>query len=483
MRTRTALPTVPLLAAVAWLVVVPPALVSQETNTPPGPVSGTRLTEGYVKQVARSAYLWGWPMANVHARHAAYEKLPGPGYAGGVLPVAPPNHLCMLRDYIEPSERAVACPNQDVVYGQCVLDLDKGPVVVQVPDFGERFWVYQVVDQRTDSFAKLGRMHGTKPGFYLLASANWKGKVPEGISAMFRCTTRHGCVFPRVFQSDEAEDKMAVQAVLSKINVYPLDKFDGKEKVTDWAKGKEYPGAKGDAEVKWVVPEKFVDVLPEILDQVPPLKGEEATIAQIRSVLDAAAKDDKLKMAFTEAAVEAEKELVTPLFQFRNYGIPLKDNWTTVTNGAAWGTDYFTRTAVARSNIFVNVPKETKYFYQDLDEKGARLSGASAYTVTFPKGKLPPVDGFWSLTLYNEHHFFAPNDLKRYSLGTKNKTLKSNDDGSLTIYVQAASPGKGKESNWLPAPKGEFSLYVRAYWPKAEIVEGKWAPPAVVKVK
>src|SRR5262249_29257142 len=100
---------------------------------PPGPVPGTRVTAAYIRQVAQSAYRWAWPMVNVYSRHAAYAKLPAPGLAGGVLPVAPPNHLCMLRDYIEPSERAVACPNQDVVYGQCVADFAKEPVVVQVP--------------------------------------------------------------------------------------------------------------------------------------------------------------------------------------------------------------------------------------------------------------------------------------------------------------------------------------------------------------
>src|SRR5262245_23909445 len=144
---------------------------------PRGPVAGTRMTEAYVRQVARSAYLWAWPMVNIHSRFIAYEKLPGPGLAGGVLPIAPPNYLCMLRDYVEPSERAVACPNQDVVYGQCVADFTKGPVVIQVPDFGDRFWVYQIVDQRTDGFATLGKMYGTRPGFYLLAGADWKGTV------------------------------------------------------------------------------------------------------------------------------------------------------------------------------------------------------------------------------------------------------------------------------------------------------------------
>ncbi|MBN9522926.1 DUF1254 domain-containing protein [bacterium] len=461
--------------------------LGQETKpaagTPPGPVPGTRMTEAYVQQVARTAHAWAWPMMNIQARHAAYAPLPAPGLAGGVLPVAPPNHLCMLRDYIEPTERAVACPNQDVVYGQCVADFSKEPVVVQVPDFGDRFWVYQVVDQRTDSYAALGKMYGTRPGFYLLAGADWKGPVPEGITATFRCPTRHGCLFPRVFQSDEPEDKKAVQEVLSRVNAYPLSKFNGKVQPMDWSKVPEFPGAKGNAEVKWVIPEKTVDVLPEILDQVPPMAGEEAMYAQFRAVLAAVKADAKLKEAFTKAAVEAEREIVTPLFQFRHYGLPLSGNWTTQNNGARFGTDYYTRLAVAKSNIFVNLQTETKYFYQDLDAGGERLNGAKKYTVTFPKGQLPPVKGFWSLTLYNEHHFFHPNDLKRYSLGTKNKGLKTNSDGSLTLYVQADPPDEDKRTNWLPAPNADFSLYIRCYWPDAAITEGKWTPPAVERVE
>ena len=115
-----------------------------------------------------------------------------PGYAGGVLPVAPPNHLSMLHDYIEPSERAGACPNQDVTCGQMVLSLDRDAVVIQVPDFGNRFWVYQIVDQRSDAFAEIGKMYGSKPGFYLLAAADWKGTVPNGVIKVFRTSTRLG---------------------------------------------------------------------------------------------------------------------------------------------------------------------------------------------------------------------------------------------------------------------------------------------------
>jgi hypothetical protein len=138
---------------------------------------------------------------------------------------------------------------------------------------------------------------------------------------------------------------------------------------------------------------------------------------------------------------------------------------------------------VAKSNIFVNKPNETKYFYQDLDADGGRLNGSGKYTVTFTKDQMPPVKGFWSLTLYNEEHFFEPNEIKRYSVGTKNKDLKLNADGSLTIYVQETPPEGDRRANWLPSPKGNFSLYVRTYWPEEAVTSGHWTPPAVVKTK
>jgi hypothetical protein len=449
------------------------------TASVPGPVPGTRTTAQYIRAVAQYAYLWAWPMVNIHNRMLTYDKLPGPGLAGGVLPVAPPNYLGMLHDYIEPSERAVACPNQDVTYGQCVLDFDRGPMVIQVPDFGERFWVYQVVDQCTDAFADLGKMYGSEPGFYLLAGPDWKGTKPAGITGVFRCRTRLGMVIPRVFMDDSDEDRAAIQPVINGIAGYPLSKFTGKPKITQWTDAPHFPGDTGDSEVKWVKPELLFDQLSDVLDAVPPLPGEDSMHAQMRALLDLAHADPSIKAMLVDVAKYADEELVKPLFQFRNYGLPLSGHWTTIRNGAEFGTDYYTRTAVAKSNILVNKQRETKYFYQDLDAKGERLNGSRGYTVTFAKGKLPPVRGFWSLTLYNEHHFFHPNDLRRYSLGTKNKSLKFDTDGSLTLHVGATSPGSESESNWLPAPDGVFSLYIRSYWPKSDILEGRWSPPAV----
>ena len=162
-----------------------PAPPAPEADSVPGPMPGTRLTEAYVRSVGATAYLWGWPLANMHNRKLILSKLPEPGLMGGIVPVAPVNQLSMVHDYIDPGERLVACPNQDVVYGFGLFSLDQEPVVVQVPNFGDRFWVYQVVDQRTDSFVQLGKMYGTKPGFYLLAGPHWKGTIPPASPESF----------------------------------------------------------------------------------------------------------------------------------------------------------------------------------------------------------------------------------------------------------------------------------------------------------
>ncbi|UTN03820.1 DUF1254 domain-containing protein [Flavobacterium bizetiae] len=457
---------------------------ANQLQLPPGPDVTVKITESYARQVARDAYFWAWPMENIYNRRLAFKQSPKVGLMNGVLPFAPLNSLAMLHDYIKPEQRWVACPNQDVVYGAAIAALDETPVVVQVPDFADRFWVYQVVDLRTDAFAQIGKMYGTKPGFYLLVGPNWKGEVPKGITKMFRSKTGTAFIVPRVFQDDTPEDKKAIQKIINSIDVYPLDNFDGKMKVQDWSKLPSLASPTkdgGTGETKWVFPDTFFDELPAVLKDAPPLPGEAAQYAQVLAVIEAAKKDPALKKAMIEEAHKADKELIDPLLQFRNWGIPLADNWSTANNCAAFGTDYFTRTAIAKSNILVNAGVETKYYYQDLDTNTTRLNGANQYTVTFAKDKMPPVNGFWSLTLYDEHHFFVPNPLKRYSLGTKNKDLKYNPDGSLTLYIQNSEPVGDKKSNWLPCPKGIFCLYFRCYGPQEKAIKNEWTPPGVIK--
>jgi hypothetical protein len=340
------------------------------------------------------------------------------------------------------------------------------------------------VDLRTDGFVRMGKMYGSTAGFYLLVGPHWHGPVPAGITEVFRSSTNTAFTAPRVFMDDTAQDRRAIQPLLQQIMMYPLAEYDGAMKRIDWSTIKKLPNqASGEAEIKWVPPESFVDTLPLVLADAPPLPGEEARYAQVLAVLHAAKNDATLKAALTEAAAQADEQLVQPLFQFRNYGQQLPHHWSTISNEAAFGTDYFTRTAVAKSNIFVNAPNETKYFYQDLDEGSVRLNGANRYSVTFDKGRTPPVHGFWSLTIYNDHHFFAPNQINRYSVGTKNKDLQLAADGSLTIHVQTLAPGDAAQrANWLPAPNGDFSLYLRAYWPQAAVTDGSWTPPPVKRL-
>lgn len=460
-----------------------PTRASDLAGTPPG----TMMSKEYVQTVGRMAYVWGWALVNNYNRAMAVSKLPAPGRNGGIVPVSPPGAISMLTDYIAADQKFIACPNQDTVYGSGYQHVDTQPVVVQVPDFGDRFYTYQIVDARTDSFCSIGKQYGTRPGFYLLVGPHWKGTVPKGITDVCRSSTDLVLVIPRAFMDDTPQDKAAIQKTLSQIMVYPLEKFDGKMKSMDWHKTPNFPvpTGQGSGEIQWVAPDKFFDELPLVMKQVPPLPGEESLYATIQSVLDAAAKDPKVKQALVESAVAAQKDVVDPLFEFRNNGRPVGNGWTSPPNGARWGVDYLSRTATARSNMYDNAPQETRYIYTDFDSSGARLNGksGSAYTITFPKGETPPVKGFWSLTMYNKHHLFEPNALGRYSLGTKNKDLKTNADGSLTLYVQHDSPGKDKESNWLPAPADDFSLYIRAYWPDAAITDGSWVPPGVAKVR
>jgi len=446
------------------------------------PAAGVLMTPGYARTIAQFAYVWGWPMVNMINRYDTITKAPNPGLLGGILPVAPQGRLAMLSDYILPSETFVTCPNQDVVYGLAYMSLDEQPVIVQVPDFGDRFWVYALSDARTDQFGQLGKPYGTKPGFYLLAGPNWKGDKPNGVHDVLRSSTALAIGLPRIFMDSTPEDHNAVQSVINQVNIYPLAEFDGKMKIVEWAELPTIPAPPADAsagETKWVVPEKFFDQLGQVLDTVPPLPGEEAMYAQFRALLDTAKQDPAIHQVLVDTAVATEKDVIADFFAWKHNGRPAGNGWNRSTNNAQWGIDYFDRTGTAKSNMFDNRPAETQYFYTDNDSTGAPLEGGRNYKVTFPVGQEPPVNGFWSLTLYNDKHLFSPNRLNRYSIGTKSKILTRGPDGSLTVYAGPKSPGPDKESNWLPAPDGHFSLFIRAYWGKQPILDGSWQPPTV----
>jgi hypothetical protein len=459
-----------------------PQTAAEVSGPAPGPT-----TKAYVQMVGRMAYLWGWPLVYVYNQRTELTKAPEPILINGVLPLAPMNTVVMLTDYIAPAERYIGDPNQDVVYGLGYLSLEKEPVVIQVPDFGDRFWTLPVYDARTDQISELGLQYGTKPGFYMIVGPNWKGDTPAGIAGVVRSTTDYAVTMPRIFMNDTPEDRAAIQPALTQIQFYPLSQFDGKMKTKDWHKipiikrqGK--PAKYSSTQPPWVDPATFFDHLPIVMKQVPPMPGEEALYKLITSVVDAAAKDPEVMKTLQATALAADEELIAPMMQWRYNGQPAGNGWTSPANNGAFGTDYYHRTGAVKADPYDNKRNETMYFYTDNDTKLQQLVGSSSYSVTFAKGQLPPVKGFWSVTMYDPEHYFYQNALKRFALGTKNKSLKYNDDGSLTIYLGNKSPGKDKETNWLPAPAGNFSIWLRAYWPDQSILDGSWKPPVIARL-
>ena len=312
----------------------------------PGPAPGP-MTKEYVQMVGRMAYVWGWPLVAASNQATTLTKVPEPVLLNGALPVAPINQVTMLTGYISPAEVFIGDPNQDVVYGVGFLSLEKEPVVVQIPEFGDRFWTFPVYDARTDQISELGLQYGTKPGFYMIAGPNWQGATPPGVAALVRSSTNRATAMPRIFLNDTSEDRAAIQPALNQILVYPLSKFDGKMKTKDWSKLPSFDLPKEKSPPKysstsppWVDPAIFFDQLPAIMKQVPPMPGEEAFYKWIGSVLDAAAKDPEVMKTLRETAFAADKELIAPMMRWRVNGQPAGNGWTSPAANGAFGTDY-----------------------------------------------------------------------------------------------------------------------------------------------
>lgn len=467
--------------ALALTMLLEAAGVAAAASLGPPPAAG--IADGRpaaeVHVVAAEAYVWGWPLAYIHKVREALERVPCPGRSGG-MPVAPLNRLAMLADRATPRLRGVACPNQDVFYGFGMFDLEASPVVLQVPNFGGRFWLYQLGDQRTDAFADFGSMHGTASGFHLVVGPSWSGTPPPGIVRVVRSPTRYAYCLPRIFVSDAPGDRDAAMPAVAQVNAYPLNEFDGRMRVVDWSKARWLPDLTGRGRRGIEVsPDGFLDLLPDLLRDVPPRSGEEQLYERMNRLVRLLETDPAARRDAAEVILATERNVVAPLFHFRNVGEALPSGWTTLVNGGEFGTDYLTRTAVAKSNVFVNRRHETAYYFLDVDAEGVRLDGRRVYRLTFPAGSLPPARGFWSLTVYDERHALPEEEGGRHSIGSRTAALDYGLDGSLTITIGPASEAATAAANQLAAPAGPFSLYLRLYWPETAAVDGTWSPPAI----
>lgn len=448
---------------------------------PSGAAAENKITSELVYMQGKQMYLWGWPMVNLYNRMLIMRRTLEPGLSGGALPVAPVGQLCMLSNGGMYDEH----PNQQAVCGFGVGMLNESAIVVQVPDFGKYFWVMQVVNQRTDVIDELGAMHGSKSGFYLLVGCRWSGEVPQGITQVIRSTTDMVAVIPHVFLC-KPEDREGLQPIVNQLMMYPVNEYDGTMKTKDWTTISSFPGSlslDGDGRVaEFVIPERFFDILSTVMQEVPPMPGEEQLYAEYTSTLELAGKDKELRAVLVKAAVDTEMELMELLYQHNGLSGSANACWSATKDGEAVSGGYLHRMIAARTNIFATRSVKTVYYNQYYDSSQIQLDGnEAAYTVTLGKEMLPSAKGFWSLTVHDRQRAFYPNSERIYSLGTDSEGLQYNDDGSLTVCLQNKRPEGDKTSNWLPTPAVKFGLLLRIYCSQ-EVLAKEYDQFSVVKV-
>lgn len=463
--------------------------------------------ERYVESLARIVYYWGYPAVDGFGRTSAWEvmKNAGPGATLGLFPGAPKNMMGYLDDYMPPSQRKVVTPNNDTIYGAGFADLTTEPVVVQTPSDVPKghYWTIQIADLFTTVIHQLGSASGTPAGKFLLVGPRWSGQPPAGFVDVLRSPTNVVGVFGRSFTAHTAEEKTKARAVLNQLGMVALSKDKAGRHAFDCeasARNKVYPpgvtaeivAADPDMlRIRPVNPVTFWDDLRKALDANPEVGPDDAPMAaQARTLLALRDADASWKPLIDRAALAADAELQEGA-RYHQTGVDAGNGWQRQENGGVWGTDWFGRAQAAVIYIYVNDYHEAIYFIRGTDAKETLLEGRYHYTMTFPKGALPPVDrsrgGFWSLTMYDRDYFMLAKPANgRTNIGTVSldaTELKFAADGSLTLHLSHAEPREADaRANWLPAPDDQFALIVRAYVPNEALLSGTYKLPNVTRV-
>lgn len=434
-----------------------------------------------VATLARDAYVYFYPIITMDlTRKQLINSPPGTGIGG------PMNAFTNIPAFPTADMRAVVRPNFDTLYSSGWLDLTKEPMVVSAPDTGGRYYLLPMLDMWTDVFASPGwRTTGTKAANYLVTPPGWTGTAPDGVTRI-AAPTPYVWIIGRT-KTDGPADYDAVHKVQAGYTITPL---------SAWGKGappKVEQKIDPNVDIK-TPPKKQVDTMAgtafftyaaELLKLHPPHITDQPIIAQMKRLgiepgksFDASKLDPAVKKAI-DAAPSAGQRLmawkVPSLARVANY-------WSMNTDTmGVYGNYYLKRAIVAQLGLGANLPEDAIYPLNLADSDGKPLDGENQYTLTFPAGATPPVDAFWSVTLYDEEGFQVANPLNRFAVSSW-MPFVTDPDGSLTLYFQNESPGKDKEANWLPAPKGRYNLTMRLYAPKSDALTGKWNPPAVEKV-
>lgn len=432
--------------------------------------------------LATDAYIYGYPLVTMEMTRRVLTNVAGP-----VGTKAPMGQFIKMRHYPDASFKDVTAPNADTLYTTSFFDVGKEPWVLSIPDMKDRYFLMPMLDGWTNVFQVPGtRTTGTGAQTYAITGPGWKGTLPAGVKE-YKSPTNIVWLLGRIYCNGTPEDYAAVHKLQDEFKLVPLSSY-----------GKAYtpPPGKVDPSIDMKTPVRdqvnrmdaveYFTLLCELMKTNPPADADAsqlARFARIGIVPGQSFDASKLKADFVKRVPVVGFDRI--MLQFKiNKAIKNENGWAFTTKTGIYGTDYLMRGLITAIGLGANRPQDAVYPTSKVDAEGHAYSGKKKYVMHFPKGHLPPAEGFWSLTMYNSAYFFVDNPLNRYAISAR-QDLKTNPDGSTDLYIQHESPGKDKESNWLPAPAGNFILMMRLYWPSEtnpSIIDGSWTIPAAKKV-
>ncbi|PSJ61415.1 DUF1254 domain-containing protein [Pseudaminobacter soli (ex Li et al. 2025)] len=445
------------------------------------------ITEDEANAIAVDAYLYFYPLITMELTRQQSTNIDKVTEAGK----APMNAFSNVPAYPAADMRTVVRPNFDTLYSVAWLDLTKEPLIVSVPDTGGRYYLLPMLDMWSNVFASPGwRTTGTQAGNFLVAPSSWKPDLREVIDEfkLPKDIQRIDAPTPIVWiigrtKTDGPADYDAVHKIQAGFKITPLSEWN---KTDAPVEGKVDPNidmkTPPKTQVDTMQAEKYFGYAAELLKTIPPHVTDQPIIAQMKRIgiepgkdFDAAKLDPVVRAALQNAPKEARRLMAWKVPTLAR----VVDGWSLNTDTmGVYGNYYLKRAIVAQLGLGANVPEDAIYPLNLADDTGKPLDGANRYTIHFDKATLPPVNAFWSITAYDNDGFQVANPINRFAVSNW-MPFAYNADGSLDLYFQNENPGKDKEANWLPAPKGPFNLTMRLYAPRQEALTGKWAPPAI----
>lgn len=474
MRKMSYLPSILLMLFVLLLFLAIPSMkASADQKTIP-------LNEQEAETILIEAYIYGYPLITMDMTRRVMTNI--------VVPEdhkAPMGQFFHSRTYPNASFHDVTAPNADTLYSTAWLDLSKEPYILHLPKEQDRYYLMPMLSGWTDVFANPGtRTTGIEAADYAVVGPSWKGSLPEGVKE-FKSPTNMVWILGRTYCSGTPEDYKLVHAIQDQYTLTPLSFYKKTYKP---------PMGTFDSTIDMKTPVRtqvnnlegveYFKRLAQLMRDNPPAEADQAMVTKMEKVGIVPGKELDERVLTPRMKVLMEETPKNSLREIADYGKKMeneKEGWVYSLKTGTYGTDYMQRAFIAAVGLGANLPEDAVYPYTRVDEKGNPLNGSNRYVIHFERGETPPVNGFWSLTLYNDQFFFAENPLGRYTLSPRDD-LKYNDDGSLDLYIQNGLPEGSKQSNWLPAPKGNFILMLRLYWPKEPILNGSWKPPVVKRV-